>query len=70
MVFGAPVLLYYSAHEGKGRVKMAGAEFNATPIAFSFQLDSPLRRKVNGALLEVRKNGAYQQLCDKWFGSP
>lgn len=69
VVFGAPVLLYYAAHEGRGRVKIVGAEFNVAPIAFGFQLDSPLRRKVNGALLSLRENGTYQRLYSKWFGS-
>jgi polar amino acid transport system substrate-binding protein len=70
VVFSAPVLLYYMAHEGKGLVKLVGPEFYVSPIAFGFQLDSPLRRKVNGALLKLRENGTYQQLYDKWFGSP
>lgn len=70
VVFSAPVLLYYAAHEGKGRVKMVGPEFNTTPVAVTFQLDSPLRRKVDGALLKLRENGTYQQIYDKWFGSP
>ena len=28
VVFSAPVLLYYAAHAGKGRVKVVGPEFN------------------------------------------
>jgi polar amino acid transport system substrate-binding protein len=34
-----------------------------------FQLDSPLRKRVNGALIALRENGTYQQLYEKWFGS-
>ena len=70
VVFTSPVLLYYAAREGKGRVKLVGPEFNVSPIAFGFQLDSPLRRKVNLALLTLRENGTYQQFFTKWFGSP
>ncbi|HTR65751.1 MAG TPA: transporter substrate-binding domain-containing protein [Terriglobales bacterium] len=69
-VFTSPVLLYYAAHEGKGLVKLVGPEFNVSPIAFCFELDSPLRRKVNLALLTLRENGSYQQIYDKWFGNP
>ena len=69
IVFQAPVLLYYVAHEGKGIVKVVGPEFDVAPIAFGFQLDSPLRRQVNQALLALRENGTYQQIYDKWFGS-
>jgi len=70
VVSAAPVLLYYAAHEGKGRVKVVGPEFNTEPLAIMFQLDSPLRRKVDGALVTLRENGTYQQLFDKWFGNP
>jgi|SRR5215469_6595809 len=68
IVFNAPILLYYTAHDGKGLVRIVGPEFYVSPIAFGFQLDSPLRRKVNGALLALRENGTYQKIYDKWFG--
>ncbi|MBI2181592.1 MAG: transporter substrate-binding domain-containing protein [Deltaproteobacteria bacterium] len=29
---------------------------------------SPLRKRVNEALLKLRENGAYDQLYKKWFG--
>ncbi len=70
VVFSGPVLNYYAAHEGKGLVNIVGPQFNTAPIAIVFQLDSPLRRKVDGALLALREKGTYQQLYDKWFGGP
>ena len=70
VVTAAPLLLYYAAHEGKGRVKTVGPEFNTAPAAIMVQLDSPLRRKINLALIGLRENGIYQQIYDKWFGSP
>ncbi len=66
----APILLYYAAHEGKGLVKTVGPEFNTAPAAIMVQLDSPLRRKINVALIKLRENGTYQQIYDKWFGNP
>ncbi len=69
-VLPAPILLYYAAHEGKGRVKTVGPEFNTAPAAIMVQLDSPLRRKINLALISLRENGTYQQIYDKWFGTP
>jgi len=56
VVLGAPVLLYYATHEGKGRVKVVGPEFDVEPVAFTFQLESPLRKRVNGALFSLREN--------------
>jgi polar amino acid transport system substrate-binding protein len=34
------------------------------------RLDSPLRRKIDVALIALRDNGTYQQIYDKWFGNP
>jgi polar amino acid transport system substrate-binding protein len=69
VVLPAPLLLYYAVHEGKGRVKTVGPEFNTAPAAIMVQLDSPLRRKINLALIALRENGTYQQIYDKWFGT-
>lgn len=69
VVFSSPVLLYYAAHEGKGLVKTVGAEFNVDPIAITCQLDSPLRRPINTALLSLREDGNYQRIYNRWFGS-
>jgi polar amino acid transport system substrate-binding protein len=70
VVAPAPPLLYYAAHEGKGRVKMVGPEFNRRQAAILVQLNSPLRKKINRALVTLRENGTYQQVYDKWFGRP
>lgn len=59
-----------TAREGKGFVKTVGTEFNVAPIAVMMQLDSPLRRKINVALITLCENGAYRPICDKWFGAP
>jgi polar amino acid transport system substrate-binding protein len=68
-VTAAPVLLYYASHEGKGRVRVVGPQFNKGQMAIVFQLDGPLRKRVNGALIALREDGTYQQLYEKWFGS-
>ena len=69
VVLPAPLLLYYAAHEGKGLVKTVGPEFNTAPAAIMVPLDSPLRRKINLALIALRENGTYQQIYNKWFGA-
>jgi polar amino acid transport system substrate-binding protein len=68
VVAPAPMLLYYAAHEGKGRVRVVGPEFERGQVAIAMQLDSPLRKKINRALVALRENGTYQQIYDKWFG--
>jgi polar amino acid transport system substrate-binding protein len=68
VVYDAPVLLYYASHEGKGKVQTVGAIFRKENYGIVFPDKSPLRKRVNEALLKLRENGAYDQLYTKWFG--
>ena len=69
VLFPAPVLRYYAAHEGRGLVKLVGPEFDKREAALVFPVGSPLRRQVNSVLAAIREDGAYQRIYDKWFGS-
>jgi polar amino acid transport system substrate-binding protein len=69
LLFPAPVLRYYAAHEGKGLVKLVGPEFDKRDAGFVFPEGSPLRRQINSALVAIREDGTYQRIYDKWFGS-
>jgi polar amino acid transport system substrate-binding protein len=64
----APILRYYATHEGAGRVRIAGPEFQRGYLAFVVPLGSPLRRRIDGALVAIREDGAYQRIHEKWFG--
>lgn len=68
VVFDAPVLLYFAGHDGKGRVRTAGAVFRHEDYGIVFPDNSPLRRRVDRALLALREDGTYAQIYDKWFG--
>lgn len=70
VVFDAPVLLYYSSHEGKGKVQMVGEVFRKEDYGIVFPPNSLYRKPVNLALLRLRENGTYQKLYDKWFANP
>jgi polar amino acid transport system substrate-binding protein len=69
VVFDAPVLLYYAAREGKGRVQLVGAPFRKEDYGIVFPRNSALRKQVNVALLGLREDGTYQKIYDKWFTS-
>lgn len=69
VVSDAPVLLYYAAHDGKGRVQTIGTVFRKEDYGIVFASGSALRRRVDGALLAMREDGSYQQLSEKWFGA-
>lgn len=44
-------------------------EFNRAQVALLVHLDSPLRKKIDCALLVLRENGTYQNIFQKWFGT-
>jgi polar amino acid transport system substrate-binding protein len=67
VVFDSPVLLYYAANEGKGRVHLVGTPFRKEDYGIIFRPGNPLRRQVNATLLQLREDGTYQQIYDKWF---
>jgi len=67
VVFDAPVLLFYAAKEGKGRVHMVGLPFRKEDYGIVFPRNHALRKQVNVALLALREDGTYQQIYDKWF---
>lgn len=69
VLFGAPALRFFAAHDGAGRVRIVGPEFSRQGIGFVFPLGDPLRRNVSSALLAMREDGTYQRVYDKWFGN-
>mgnify|MGYP000644558537 FL=1 len=69
LVFDAPTILYYARNKGAGRVSVVGPLFDIQYYGFLFPQGSELRESVNRALLKLRKNGIYDKLHNKWFGS-
>ena len=69
IVFDAPVLMYYAANEGKGRVQLVGAPFRKEDYGIVFPRGSSLRSEVNIALLSMREDGSYQRIYDRWFAA-
>jgi len=68
VVYDAPVLLFYAAHEGKSKVQTVGAIFRKENYGIVFPSNSLYRKPVNEALLKLKENGIYDQLYTKWFG--
>lgn len=69
VVYDAPVLLYYASHEGKGKVHVVGSIFRKENYGIVFPDKSPLRKRVNEALLKLKENGGYDRLYKQWFGA-
>ncbi len=69
VVFDAPILLYYSAHDGKGKAQVVGNVFRKESYAIALPNGSPYRKAINNAILSLQEKGTYQELYDKWFGN-
>ena len=67
VVFDAPILLYYAAHDGKGKVQVVGSIFRKESYAIALPTGSPYRKPINNALLSLQEKGKYQEIYDKWF---
>ncbi len=69
IAFDAPVLQFHAAHDGNGEVRVVGPVFEQLRYGLAVPIDSPLRERINGALLELIESGAYDRLHDRWFGA-
>jgi polar amino acid transport system substrate-binding protein len=69
VVFDAPILLYYAAHDGKGKVQVVGSVFRKESYAIALPNGSPYRKPINNAILSLQEKGTYQEIYDKWFGN-
>lgn len=67
--FDSPPLLYFAQNQGKGKVKTVGPLYQGQPYGIAFPEGSPLRDKVNVALLKFMEDGTYDKLYEKWFGT-
>lgn len=68
IVADLPILSYYASSAGAGWMLMAGAPFNLENLAILFPNNSSLQENVNRTLLELREDGIYNDLHEKYFG--
>ena len=69
VVFNSPSILHYERHEGAGKVKVVGPLFDIQYYGFMFPEGSKLREPVNRTLLKLKKNGTYDRIYEKCFGT-
>ena len=62
------MLKYYAAHEGAGKVRVVGPEFRRGDLGFVVRLNSPLRKRIDSALVTLHDDGTYERIYEKWFG--
>ncbi len=69
VVFDAPILSYYTSHEGSEFGRMTGPVFLRENYGMVFPTGSPLAEDANRVLLAIREDGTYEELRRRWFGS-
>lgn len=70
IVYDAPILKYYAANAGKGKVRMVGEVFQPEPYGIALAPNSPYREVISQAVLELYTDGTHQHLTQRWFGAP
>jgi polar amino acid transport system substrate-binding protein len=67
LVFDAPTLQYLAAKRGNGLLRVVGPIFAPQKYGIAVADGSPLRKRINKALLEMYEDGRYKALYNKWF---
>lgn len=69
VVFDAPILAYYANSNNNRPARMTGPVFLRENYGIALPSGSPLAEDINRALLNLREDGSYAKLRQKWFGS-
>lgn len=64
-----PNVLYYIKEAGQGRVKAVGKAMMAQEYGIGFPKGSKLVKDVNQVLANMKKDGRYNEIYKKWFGT-
>jgi ABC-type amino acid transport substrate-binding protein len=68
VVYDSPVLRYHVNKPGGDAFALVPGLFDANNYGFALELGSPLRKRINEALLRLGENGVTQALREKYFG--
>jgi glutamine transport system substrate-binding protein len=68
VIIDQPVAAYFLNKEGKNKDKLVGDTMDAEPYGFAVKKGSPLAEKINKALTDLKKDGEYDKIYQKWFG--
>lgn len=69
VVFDAPVLQHFVAHDGARTAELVGTMFENADYGIAFRNGSDLRKRADAALLLMREDGDFDLIKQKWFGS-
>lgn len=69
VVYDSPNLLFYANGEGKGKVTVVGKIFEPQDYGLALPQGSPLREKINRAILTIIETDELERTVEKWLGS-
>lgn len=69
VVYDSPMLQYAMNNAQDAKLQLVGPIFDRQNYSIALQQDSPLRERINRALLSVNERGAGLELRKKWFGA-
>ena len=67
VVHDSPLLQYFAATRGRGRVRVGGDLLRPEKFGIALQQGSPLAEDINRAILKLREDGTFARLHAKWF---
>jgi len=67
VVLSAAMLQYLAAKPGNGMLQVVGPIFRPYKIAMAVREGSPVRKRINEALLTIYEDGTYQDIYARWF---
>ena len=66
--YDAPNVSYFAQTRGEGRTKVVGPLYEGQQYGIVFHKGSEWVEPVNEALAEMREDGTYDEIYEKWFG--
>ena len=68
IVYDGSALRYYMNGAGRGKVQVVGGMFAQHSYGIALKTGSLYREPINQALLQLKEDGTYKQIYEKWFG--
>lgn len=66
--YDAPNVAYFSQTRGEDRTKVVGPLYEGQQYGIVFNKGSEWVEPTNEALAEMREDGTYDEIYEKWFG--
>lgn len=69
VIYDKPVLMYYSANAGKGKIRILQPTLEGLDVGVGYRKGSPLVAPTNATLAAMRSDGRLKAIREKWFGA-